>query len=120
MVSARVAVHHRGVWRGRARTSAKLPVDRARAGPINAIGNPRQAAHADMKAVPFAYSRPETLDEACALLAADDGARLIAGGQTLAPLMAMRLPRATRVGDIGPPPGPAFLRPGGDALASGA
>src|ERR1700681_3445896 len=37
---------------------------------------PTGCSHADMKAAPFAYSRPETLDEACALLAADDGARL--------------------------------------------
>jgi len=29
------------------------------------------------------------------MLAADDGARLIAGGQTLVPLMAMRLARPT-------------------------
>jgi len=35
-----------------------------------------------MKPAPFEYSRPANLDEACALLAADDGARLIAGGAT--------------------------------------
>src|ERR1700730_2985346 len=105
MVSVRFVVHHHGVSAKACRTSAKLPVDRARAGPINAIRNPRQAAHADMKAAPFAYSRPETLDEACALLAADDGARLIAGGQTLAPLMAMRLPPPAPPRGL-PPPAP--------------
>src|ERR1700759_5620428 len=47
-----------------------------------------------MKAAAFAYSRPASVEEACALLAADDGARLIAGGQTLVPLMAMRLAAA--------------------------
>src|ERR1700741_5399793 len=62
-----------------------------------------------MKPAPFEYSRPADIDEACALLAADDGARLIAGGQTLVPLMAMRLARATRVGDLGPPPGPPLV-----------
>ena len=36
-----------------------------------------------------------SLDEACALLAASDDARIIAGGQTLVPLMAMRLAMAT-------------------------
>jgi CO/xanthine dehydrogenase FAD-binding subunit len=73
-----------------------------------------------MKAAPFAYSRPETLDEACALLAADDGARLIAGGQTLAPLMAMRLARPTRLIDIARLPGLAFVRQDADAIAIGA
>ena len=34
------------------------------------------------------------------MLAADEGARLIAGGQTLVPLMAMRLARPTRLVDI--------------------
>src|SRR5882757_9567119 len=111
MVSVRAVVHHRGLSAKARRTAAKLPVDRADAGPINAIRNPRQAAHADMKAASFAYSRPETLDEACALLAADDAARLIAGGQTLAPLMAMRLARPTRL---------AFVRQDGDTIAIGA
>jgi CO/xanthine dehydrogenase FAD-binding subunit len=73
-----------------------------------------------MKAAPFAYSRPDSLDEACALLAADDGARLIAGGQTLAPLMAMRLARPTRLVDIARLPGLAFVRQEGDAIAIGA
>ena len=53
-----------------------------------------------MKAAPFEYSRPATVDEACALLAADDNARVIAGGQTLVPMMAMRLARPTRLVDI--------------------
>src|SRR5665213_1182171 len=44
-----------------------------------------------MKAAPFDYCRAENIDQACALLAADDGARVIAGGQTLVPLMAMTL-----------------------------
>jgi len=81
---------------------------------------PDRLFHADMKAAPFAYSRPDTLDEACALLAADDGARLIAGGQTLAPLMAMRLARPTRLVDIARLPGLAFMRQDGDAIAIGA
>jgi CO/xanthine dehydrogenase FAD-binding subunit len=47
-----------------------------------------------MKSAAFEYSRPTDIDEACAMLAADDGARVIAGGQTLVPLMAMRRPRS--------------------------
>ena len=53
-----------------------------------------------MKAAPFAYSRVADIDEACALLAADEGARVIAGGQTLVPMMAMRLARPTHLIDI--------------------
>jgi len=53
-----------------------------------------------MKAAPFEYSRAGDVDEACAWLSADDGARAIAGGQTLVPMMAMRLARPTRLIDI--------------------
>jgi carbon-monoxide dehydrogenase medium subunit len=73
-----------------------------------------------MKAAAFAYSRPAGLDEACALLAADDGARVIAGGQTLVPLMAMRLARPTRLVDIARVPALAYVREDGDAIAIGA
>ncbi len=69
-----------------------------------------------MKPAAFEYSRPATLDEACALLAADDGARLIAGGQTLVPLMAMRLARPTRLIDIARIPGLAYIRDEGDEI----
>jgi len=48
-----------------------------------------------MKAAPFEYSRVTSIDEACALLVADESARLIAGGQTLVAMMAMRLARPT-------------------------
>lgn len=73
-----------------------------------------------MKPAPFEYSRPASLDEACALLLADDGARLIAGGQTLVPMMAMRLARPTRLVDIARIPGLAYVRDDGDAVAIGA
>ena len=73
-----------------------------------------------MKAAAFEYSRPATLDEACALLAADDGARLIAGGQTLVPLMAMRLARPSRLIDIARLSGLAYIRDEGGEIAIGA
>lgn len=45
-----------------------------------------------MKAPPFRYCRPQTLDEALGLLAQyGDEARLIAGGQSLLPALALRL-----------------------------
>jgi CO/xanthine dehydrogenase FAD-binding subunit len=53
-----------------------------------------------MKPAPFDYVRPDTLAEACTLLAADEDARLIAGGQTLVPMLAMRLARPARLIDI--------------------
>ena len=53
-----------------------------------------------MKPAPFDYVRPDTLAQACELLARDDDARLIAGGQTLVPMLAMRLARPAKLIDI--------------------
>ncbi|HEY1502903.1 MAG TPA: FAD binding domain-containing protein [Stellaceae bacterium] len=54
-----------------------------------------------MKAAEFDYARPETVEEVCRLLdgAAGDG-KIIAGGQTLVPLLVMRLARPSLVIDI--------------------
>ncbi len=73
-----------------------------------------------MKAAPFDYSRVSDLDEACALLAADDNARVIAGGQTLVPMMAMRLARPTRLIDINRIAALSYIRADGDAIVIGA
>jgi len=54
------------------------------------------------------------------MLAADDGARVIAGGQTLVPLMAMRLARPSRLIDIARIPGLAYIRDQGKEIAIGA
>jgi CO/xanthine dehydrogenase FAD-binding subunit len=53
-----------------------------------------------MKPAPFEYVRPETLAEACSILSLDENARVIAGGQTLVPMMAMRLARPNTLVDI--------------------
>ncbi|XSC47510.1 FAD binding domain-containing protein [Bradyrhizobium sp. RDT10] len=53
-----------------------------------------------MKPAPFEYIRPTSLADACERLAADDDARVIAGGQTLIPMLAMRLARPTILVDI--------------------
>ncbi|WP_407176841.1 FAD binding domain-containing protein [Bradyrhizobium sp. STM 3562] len=53
-----------------------------------------------MKPAPFAYIRPDSVAEACEILAADEDARIIAGGQTLVPMLAMRLARPTKLVDI--------------------
>ncbi|HZT27153.1 MAG TPA: FAD binding domain-containing protein [Pseudolabrys sp.] len=73
-----------------------------------------------MKSAPFAYSRPADVDEACALLAADDGARVIAGGQSLVPMMAMRLAWPTRLVDIARIASLSYVRDEKDAVAIGA
>ena len=73
-----------------------------------------------MKPAPFDYVRPANLDEACAMLAAGDDARIIAGGQTLVPLMAMRLARPKRLIDIARIGALAFVRKEGYAVAIGA
>jgi carbon-monoxide dehydrogenase medium subunit len=74
-----------------------------------------------MKPATFEYARPANLDEACAMLtAADDDVRIIAGGQTLVPLMAMRLARPKRLIDIARISELAFVRRDGDAVAIGA
>jgi CO/xanthine dehydrogenase FAD-binding subunit len=53
-----------------------------------------------MKPAPFDYVRPASLQETCEILAADEDARIIAGGQTLVPMLAMRLARPSRLVDI--------------------
>ena len=44
-----------------------------------------------MKPAPFDWHAPQSLDDALALLADDDDARPLAGGQSLVPMMAMRV-----------------------------
>jgi len=73
-----------------------------------------------MKAAPFEYSRPADIDEACAMLAADENARVIAGGQTLVPMMAMRLARPTRLIDINRITALSYIRTDKDTIAIGA
>ncbi len=73
-----------------------------------------------MKAAPFEYSRATSIDEACALLAGDEGARLIAGGQTLVAMMVMRLARPTRLIDINRIAALSYIRADGETIAIGA
>ena len=73
-----------------------------------------------MKAAAFSYSRPADVEEACALLAQDEGARIIAGGQTLVPMMAMRLARPTRLVDINRIPSLSYVRQEKEGIAIGA
>lgn len=55
-----------------------------------------------MKPAPFQYHAPQTIDEAVALLAevAPQDGRVLAGGQSLVPIMAFRLARPAHLVDI--------------------
>ena len=53
-----------------------------------------------MKPASFEYVRPGSLSDVCGLLAGDEDARVIAGGQTLVPMLAMRLARPAKLIDI--------------------
>ncbi|HSE07524.1 MAG TPA: FAD binding domain-containing protein [Nocardioidaceae bacterium] len=53
-----------------------------------------------MKPAPFSYVRPTTLGEALAALEADSHAKVLAGGQSLVPLLSMRLAAPSALVDI--------------------
>ena len=74
-----------------------------------------------MKPVDFDLHQPATLDAALALLAGHgDEARVLAGGQSLVPLLNFRLARPGHVVDIGRVAGLGELRGTPDALVIGA
>src|SRR5262249_7333835 len=73
-----------------------------------------------MKPAPFEYHRPADVEEACAILAADEDARIIAGGQSLVPVMAMRLVRPTRLVDMPRIPSFSAVRAEDGAIVIGA
>ncbi len=54
-----------------------------------------------MKMPTFTYHRPATVAEALAVLASEDDAKILAGGQSLIPLMAMRIGQPEHLVDIG-------------------
>ncbi|CUR60886.1 Carbon monoxide dehydrogenase FAD-binding medium chain [metagenome] len=53
-----------------------------------------------MKPAPFAYRRPGTLEEAVLALASEPDAKVLAGGQSLVPLLSMRLASPSLLVDI--------------------
>ncbi len=58
-----------------------------------------------MKPAPFAYRRPDSLAEALATLAGEPGAKVLAGGQSLVPLLSMRLASPALLVDLNRVPG---------------
>jgi carbon-monoxide dehydrogenase medium subunit len=74
-----------------------------------------------VKPAPFAYLRPETMEGAVAALASNDGgARVLAGGQSLVPMLHMRLLRPDVVVDINRVSELDRIEVSGDAFAIGA
>ena len=53
-----------------------------------------------MKPPPFEYHAPRTVEEACALLGSLEDAKVLAGGQSLVPLLNFRLARPAHIVDI--------------------
>ena len=53
-----------------------------------------------MKPAPFAFARPRSLDEAVGLLSGTADAKVLAGGQSLVPLLSMRLAAPSMLVDI--------------------
>ncbi|WP_409332097.1 FAD binding domain-containing protein [Trujillonella humicola] len=74
-----------------------------------------------MKPAPFRYADPGSLDEALAVLADEgDGAKVLAGGQSLLPLLSMRLAAPTTLVDINRVPGLDTVEATGDGVRVGA
>jgi 2-furoyl-CoA dehydrogenase FAD binding subunit len=72
-----------------------------------------------VKAAPFAYERPATAGEALELLATP-GSKALAGGQSLVPMMAMRLVRPSVLVDLQRVPGLDEIRDEGGHVHVGA
>src|SRR5262249_3377387 len=93
-------------------------------GPASATGADPAAGGGgvSMKTAPFACQAPRSVDEVVALLAEHaDEAKVLAGGQSLVPLLAMRLARPSQLIDINNVDGLTGIRPlDGDGVVLGA
>lgn len=73
-----------------------------------------------MKPVAFDYARPETIADAVKLLAANPGAKVLAGGQTLGPMLNLRLAQPALLVDITRIAELAAVEAGTEAVSIGA
>ncbi|TDI66395.1 MAG: xanthine dehydrogenase family protein subunit M [Alphaproteobacteria bacterium] len=73
-----------------------------------------------MKPPPFTYHDPATVTEAIGLLASLDNAKLLAGGQSLMPMLNMRYAQPDHVIDLNRVEGLSAIREAGDGLEIGA
>lgn len=72
-----------------------------------------------MKLPAIRYASPASIEEACDLLSNDEDSKVIAGGQSLLPVMAMRLAKPTVVVDLGGVPGLTGMEEVGDYIRFG-
>ncbi len=72
-----------------------------------------------MKPPPFSYHDPRTVAEAVSLLSTLDNPKLLAGGQSLMPMLAMRFLLPDNVIDLGKIDGLAYIREANGALEIG-
>jgi carbon-monoxide dehydrogenase medium subunit len=73
-----------------------------------------------VKPAPFTYHDPRTVAEACDLLATRENARVLAGGQSLMPMMNFRVAMPDHLIDLGRVGELSYLRREGGALRVGA
>jgi carbon-monoxide dehydrogenase medium subunit len=73
-----------------------------------------------MKPPPFSYHDPRTISDAVALLGRLDNAKLLAGGQSLMPMLNMRFVLPDHIIDLNQVEGLAFIRENNGALEIGA
>ena len=73
-----------------------------------------------MKPAPFAYHAPASVDKALTLLRAHPQSRPLAGGQSLVPMLALRLAQPEMLIDLNRVAGLSDIKHAGDALVIGA
>jgi carbon-monoxide dehydrogenase medium subunit len=73
-----------------------------------------------VKPAPFAYRRPGSLSDALEALAGDPSSKVLAGGQSLVPLLSMRLAAPSLLVDINGLPGLADVRVSDEGVHVGA
>ncbi|MGE0036567.1 MAG: xanthine dehydrogenase family protein subunit M [Xanthobacteraceae bacterium] len=72
-----------------------------------------------MKPPPFSYHDPQTVDEAVALLGRLDNAKLLAGGQSLMPMLNFRFVQPDHIIDLNRVEGLSYIREANSALEVG-
>src|SRR3954447_21848869 len=73
-----------------------------------------------MKPPPFSYHDPSSLNDVVGLLKSLDNAKLLAGGQSLMPMLNMRFVQPDHVIDLNRVEGLSFIRDNGGGLQIGA
>src|SRR5579862_2509276 len=73
-----------------------------------------------MKPAPFQYHDPVSVAEVLQILGAVENAKLLAGGQSLMPMMNMRYAQPDHIIDLNRVDGLSYIRETGDAIEIGA